>query len=154
MVFTGVGWGNRKKRPRPKRKGQATTSGAIAEWVADCPWSGASRLRVEPGGLGRELVSERDSEGTSPVYGKGLAAFLFLASVGVQGTKKDDKTAAPGDQQASFTRQRRDFLAADWRNDKEAAKKDKGAAMRRNEERKKHDRLRSLRSTRRATRLF
>jgi hypothetical protein len=68
---------NRKKRLRLKRKGQAAMNGASAEWVADCPWSGASRLRVEPGGLGRELASERDSEGTSPVYGKGLAAFCL-----------------------------------------------------------------------------
>ena len=63
-------------------------NGATAQWVADWTCSGASRLRVEPGGLGRELASERDSEGTSPVYGKGLAAFLFSGQIVRQGHKR------------------------------------------------------------------
>ena len=84
--LTGAGGKNRKKRPRPKRKGQAAMNGAIAEWIAAWTWSGASRLRVEPGGLGRELTL--GSEGTSPVYGKDLAAFLFWHRSVCRGQKR------------------------------------------------------------------
>jgi hypothetical protein len=80
-----------------------------------------------------------------------LAAFLFFSPGQCASHKKDDKTAAPGDQQASLNTGS-GWIFLFWHKGTTAnIKKDKGAAMRKKEERKKHDKLAI--ATRRAAQL-